>query len=569
MAKVHISKLPCLVSAMGSKPSYDAENLAQFSGNDAALLRAYARNFLRYFIHGSPLFSGPMWKRANLRFAWFCFKTVAFKKDLNLLKAMREEMKNVFEQAWSVCNELDIEAQNRLEAFINTFVSNFPFVDPEENEEIFLPQRINGEWYKVPYKFVKLDISPQRGWLSWLVDGSDKIYAYGLEPINIFLNARPYLLLMGTTYATGQGYYLSLLGNLTPGMSIGENHDLTKVRKWMSDYPDAKISGHSQGGSMAMLVAAQYPESTSYSLNPAMLHKSFLKKFPKFYGDNMNIYIQEKDPVYIFGDVVPNDAHVFLLSQPNGAKASLLKAHACHYLGFPKASVKHVNHPKIDSNTRYFFNDLKYLADLIVNPLLNVSLIYIGLKRKLLNFCNKHADVLRVPLFASLLILCIIFMATGILAPSGMALTAPILYAYGSTAAYAILGVFAFLGSAVAAFILPKLISFVEMITVAAITIAAWTIVAGEILLASLFSGLKALYRAAIHSVLPESNNLSWQGSTNVFFDALGKPSEPTAEFSVDLDQSGSGQRPEGMLPSQTVSEEQEAHKPNSSSLNI
>lgn len=489
--------LPCLV-----RKGAMLEDVAQVSLCSPEYYLINARNALRHLTYGTPLFKGSFFRRSNLKLAWLNFKALILKRDKNLLGALRYELKEVFKQAYLISKQCDSETQDRLEIFIDTLLSNFPFMDPEEGEEVEVPQRINNEWRLINYQFKKIDLSPKTGWWSKWLEEEDRIYAYGLEPKEA--DASPHLLLMGTTYLSGQGSTLSLLGDLTPGKSVGERHDLTELESWVKAHQHIKITGHSQGGTMAMIVAAQYPENTQQAscLNPAALHQATMARLspywhsPRQHQPEIKVYTQVNDPVFIFGDGFLSGTRIFRLGHANSIKSSKLAAHAHHYAGHASATVSEWlgYQTEVNSKKRKFFNDFKAIADRIVSPFLKLNFIYSICKRKILRFCSKHAVALRGFLFVASLAVCLSLLATGVLAPLGFALLLPIVKF--PSVAFSIIFIGFLAASAVSTYLVPKLVSLAAHLTRAAVGLAAACMIGAALVLGSVAAGLNALKRA-------------------------------------------------------------------------
>ncbi len=407
------NSFPCLIN-------FSAELEALPETSSPEYYHVNARNALRHLTYGTPLFKGSIFKWSNLKLAWLNFKAMMFRSDPLLLKALRLEMQNLLWNAYSISSHCDDAAQNRLEIFINTLLSNFPFMDPKDGEMISVPQRINGEWQKVKYQFKKIDLSPKTGWWSWLLEDEDRIYAYGMEPqYPHHENANPHLLLMGTTYFSGQGANLSLLGNLTPGQSVGERHHSDDLDRWIRGHQNILAAGHSQGGTLAMIIAAKYPEHIKEAacLNPAALHQATLAQLsPDWQArrskTEIKVYRQPGDPVFIFGDGFLPGTQFFRVNYPESAQASLFAAHAHHYSGYQSATITEDSEIKIATNKRKFFNDMKAVADKIISPLLILNFIYSVLKRKTLRFCSQQAKLLYPTLFVLALIACVPLMSS-------------------------------------------------------------------------------------------------------------------------------------------------------------
>ena len=202
--------------------------------NDQARYAIHAKNLLQHLTQGafacgkegdvcldSPL-AHPDIRRALLQ-----------ERDPQLLDACRVEMQQIYSNLFNQLNadQVTLEQEKHYELFQKTLLGAYPFLDPAEGEKVFIPQKIDGKWQFIDYQFTRLDISPQSGPLAWVLDKTDRIYAYGLTTNH--LKASSHLLFMGTTYPAGQGAKLADLYNYYPNHSVGEAHDMTAVNQWL------------------------------------------------------------------------------------------------------------------------------------------------------------------------------------------------------------------------------------------------------------------------------------------------------------------------------------------------
>jgi dienelactone hydrolase len=222
------------------------------------------------------------------------------------------QMQFIFNRAWENLQfgQNSIDFSKQYEIFQNQLISSFPFWDPVDGEMISMPQKIGREWQNVEYTFKKIDISPKTGMLASVIRDEDRMYSYVLETKH--RDAQNHLLLMGTTYPSGQGELLAGLENFKPNHSIGEGHDLTGVYEWLESQERKKVNvtGHSKGATMAMLVAAEHPDKIEYAsaLNPAGFHKKTLERLrdgwnqlPTYEKPVIEVFAQEGDPVFAIG----------------------------------------------------------------------------------------------------------------------------------------------------------------------------------------------------------------------------------------------------------------------------
>lgn len=216
--------------------------------------------------------------------------------------------------------------EKQLTAFINNFLSFYSLLEPVTNEKIMLPKKIgSGMWEAVEYQFERIDISPKSGLIAdLLIEERDRIYAYGLIAINHPL-AEPYLLWSGTAFDVGQGVYLSRASVITPGYSMGESHDMSLVSEWINKQKHKVITcGQSQGGVLAMLTAARYPDkiASAHCLSPSALSKHTLARMlpkwcaiPEARRPSISVYTQYQDPIFNLekGFLPGKNTRIFLL----------------------------------------------------------------------------------------------------------------------------------------------------------------------------------------------------------------------------------------------------------------
>ncbi|MBA3660385.1 MAG: hypothetical protein H0W64_01525 [Gammaproteobacteria bacterium] len=363
---------PCLVGRGEAM-----ENLKS-AKNDFQYYHIMARNALRHLTYGTSIYETGLLN-------WTAFKALFITKNPKLLKALRVEMEQIFWRSYEhLSNDvIDPEASARLEIFIKNLLAAYPYMDPEEGEEVYLPKKAeNGKWDYVGFKFNRLDISPQAGLISYLMTDEYRLYAYGLAPLKGGYS--PYLLLMGTQYPGGQGASLNWLHNFTPMKSIGEGHDLKNVQAWLEKHPDTIVSGHSKGGTLAMIVAALYPKYVKEAncLNPAPLTPHTLARLKKIVELKakdkpapVHVYVQMNDPVFLLGKQFSEGSLIYQIGNKDD-HYSLLESHA-HYLAGRKSTII-AAYPENDSKLlqRGFISEMKEVANWAIFPPLYIHLVY-------------------------------------------------------------------------------------------------------------------------------------------------------------------------------------------------
>jgi pimeloyl-ACP methyl ester carboxylesterase len=313
-----------------------------------------ARNLLRHLVRGTEI------KESDCKHS-LAFVQHALEKEKHegLLKSLRVELKNILLRIADrvIPDEKDekqkptsVDEQKNYEILVSNLLAAYPFIDPVEDESIIIPQRKpSGGWKRVEYKINKIDLSPQTGLLSWLLKDKDRIYAYGMAP-KADKEAESQLSLMGTTYTSGQGAWLSGLRNFNPDQSVGEGHDMTNLDKWMKNQAKVKVTGHSQGGTLAMIVAATHHDKVTRAdcLNPTALANATLERLNPAWlklADEkkpaINVYAQQGDPVYPLENGFLKGTRLLRVI-PGSEKSSSLKWYIPKFI--QKATEAHLHH---------------------------------------------------------------------------------------------------------------------------------------------------------------------------------------------------------------------------------
>ena len=363
-----------------------------------------ARNLLRYITRGT-LVSGA----ENTPYA----KSLALiqhaleeEKDPHLLSELRTELKAIIamatEQLINPNKKISPHDEKLYEIFQTNLLAAYPFLDPVHNEVITLPQKIKDEksgeenYVEVQYRIEKIDISPQTGLLSYLLEDCDRIYAYGMVPID-HPHAKCHLSLMGTTYATGQGADLAVLYNFYPKHSVGEAHDTTHLDNWInSQNRKINVVGHSKGATMSMITAARHPTKIARAdaLNPTGLCNATLDrlntswlKLKENQRPMINVYAQHSDPVFplengflkgtqLFRILAESDACSTLKSFIPSFVQKATDAHLQHIAGRASALVIRMNAEKENqSYRREWFSNIKGALNWTLFPILYTSLV--------------------------------------------------------------------------------------------------------------------------------------------------------------------------------------------------
>lgn len=274
-------------------------------------LHRIARNLFRYLYRGTVINGEDNAYKEGLNYVE---KNIHHKREPRFLAILREEMKKMLAAISKQLvqqNNLNNAQEKRLNIFIDGLLSSYALLDPVENEMLQIPQKIDNKWILISYRVNRIDISPhaEDNALTSLVKEEDRIYVYTLTPGKEYSDiVLAGLLFPGTTYPTGQGATLSQIYNYVPGLSVGEGHDLQLVRHWIKNSTRRIwITGHSKGGTMAMIVAAEHPDKIERAecLNPAALCHETLQKLSLNWNrlkpserPAINVYAQLGDIVF-------------------------------------------------------------------------------------------------------------------------------------------------------------------------------------------------------------------------------------------------------------------------------
>lgn len=337
-----------------------------------------ARNGLRHLTYGTPLINSNI-------ISWRAFKSLFLSVDDRLFIALRRETQYVFNNVYEhiVNGDFDEEAFKRAEIFITNFTAIFPFLQLSDGDEFDVPQKIAGVWQKVKYVVERIDISPQTGLLGRLIEDSDRLHAYGFIPVDA--SRRPLLIIKGSTYFADPGASLSWFNDFKLNNSVGEGHDLSLLTLWLQKQPKkVKLYGHSQGGTLAMILAAKTPQYISEvnALNPTALNSNTLQREKlKERWDallceekpKINLFTQEYDPIMYLDNCLLSGTVIHIITAPN-TTLDWLSAHA-HYL----TGREYVNIEKITDIKKYLeinkdFRDVvnlnKRALDFVLHPLM-------------------------------------------------------------------------------------------------------------------------------------------------------------------------------------------------------
>ncbi|QRN04160.1 hypothetical protein GH742_09895 [Legionella sp. MW5194] len=278
-------------------------------------------------------------------------KAVFWSRDQELMRAMRVAFQQGFDHVFHQLQgkQLDPLQQRQAELYISQCLSLLPFSDITPYECFTIPQCINKRWQMVHYKVVPIELTPVSGFKKLFLSEEDRVFAYGLEPIN-HPDASPHLVFMGTTYPAGQGFVsqvnTDLEGFETAGKKLYRNGRDNMVRWLNRQGRKPCVCGTSLGGALSLLLAIDQGDKLCRvdAFNPPGLYKSWLKKsrydrWEDIRKTNKNlkvrVYKQGDDPISKFGEWKEDWDIVHVIpSEVRKKQLNPLTDHAMIYSGY-------------------------------------------------------------------------------------------------------------------------------------------------------------------------------------------------------------------------------------------
>lgn len=328
-----------------------------------------ARNALRILMMGwrvdwSNLLSLPV------------ISAVFLKRDRALTQGMRLAFQQGFHHIFKQLQNAGINPeQNPLEfeqvqLYLSNCLALLPFGDINPYESIAIPQWINGSWHMIEYSVHPIELTRTSGFKSLFIQDQDRVFAYGLEPIQNTM-AQPHLLFMGTTYPAGQGFWSQIKTDLegfeTAGKQLYRNsHE--KIRQWLERQSQkAHVCGISLGGSLSLLLAIHQGEHISRvdALNPPGLYSSWHRSRFDLWDDLQEkplVIVQKNkiDPVSLFGEW-KEDWTVIDVTPPEDKEGpNSTAAHAMNYAGLKDTQFQIVD-TQLDNEERRTRNFIFYI----------------------------------------------------------------------------------------------------------------------------------------------------------------------------------------------------------------
>ena len=326
--------------------------------------RSKARNLLRVLMMGWT----DSWR--NL-LSWQTFNAVVIERNHQLTQAMRyafqQGFEHVFQQlkAREELQPLTELEKNQAHLFINNCIAYLPYADPSPYEYISIPQCIEGKWELVEYKVVPIELTPTSGFKRLFLADHDRVFAYGLEPINN-PKAEPHLAFMGTTYPAGQGFVTTVNTDLEAFETAGKKlyrSGRDNITRWLDQQTrKVHVCGTSLGGALSLLLAIDQGNKLSRvdALNPPGLYlpwrKSRYDHWDEF-DEKPQVIVQKNqdDPVSYFGTWKPEWDIVNVIPPAEKRGPNSVADHALNYAGFSDTQFKGV-HPEKDNQERRIRN---------------------------------------------------------------------------------------------------------------------------------------------------------------------------------------------------------------------
>ena len=298
-------------------------------------------------------------------------RAVLLKRDHELMRHARLAFQEGFiHLQQQLCNrDFSLEQQQQIEFYLSNCLCILPFADLNPYESISIPQYINNTWIMVEYKVAPIELTATQGIEQALLEDNDRVFAYGLSPLQNFL-ATPHLIFMGTTYPAGQGLRSQLRADMNGFQTAGEllyKNSRHRISEWISQQEKKPhVCGLSLGGTLSLLVAIDQGDQISRvdALNPAGLHPHLLRSTHDKWSTlnpKPQVYIQKQgnDPVSRYG-YWKEDWQILHVNPPASKKGpNALADHALNYAGFAETTFTKID-ARQDNHQRRWRNRLIY-----------------------------------------------------------------------------------------------------------------------------------------------------------------------------------------------------------------
>lgn len=334
----------------------------QFESQQPNNIDALARNILRALFMGG----NPEWKKLiTMR----TLNAIFMERDFELAKAFRgafqQGMNNIYDELKDTT--LKPEQINQANAYINTCLMYAGYFESSPFETLNIPQFINNKWEQVKYTISHIKLTANTN------SNSDDIYASCLEPLD--KKAPAIMIVPGTTYPQGQGFFSALEADLEPFKTPGEDlvkKSSAKIKRWLDIQRNkglqTHVTGTSLGGAVALLMSMEFPEEIDkvYALNPPGIY-SFINR-PKKFDEldklqrlpEVNVFLQNNDEVSKFGYLYEK-WNAYRVIPPEDVKSNnVVVDHVVLYTGFKDTQFNPLD--IVEHNKSYKFRNVIWYA---------------------------------------------------------------------------------------------------------------------------------------------------------------------------------------------------------------
>lgn len=299
-----------------------------------------ARNALRVLMMGVA----DSWTQL---ISWPVFKAVFFERNPLFMRAFRAGFQQGFiHLSTQLINQQFTEDQEeQIQLYLSNCLSLLPYADLTPYESIKIPQKIDAQWRLVEYRITPIELTAMNGFQRFFVNDNDRVFAYGLSPINT-LKAQPHLIFMGTTYPAGQGFISQINTDFESFVSVGHSlyqNGKERIYSWLSKQHDkVHVCGTSLGGSLSLLLVMEHAEFIDRVdvLNPPGLHTAWNENQKADVWDTLSIkpkvvvQQQGRDPVSRFG-IWKKEWQIIQVASPKEKRGpNLFFDHFLNYAGF-------------------------------------------------------------------------------------------------------------------------------------------------------------------------------------------------------------------------------------------
>lgn len=266
-----------------------------------------ARNVLRFLIMG--------WSDSWTQFLTTPIAHAVFiKRNHELLRELRLAFQQGFFELFNQLKDkkLTLEQKEQAHLYLSNCIALLPYADLTPYESIKIPQYLSEKWEMVEYQVTPIELTAVTGWRRFFIRDSDRVFAYGLEPL-FQKKAESHLIFMGTTYPAGQGFLSQVNTDLKGFETVGKSlyrSGRKRIQHWLSQQDNTiHVCGISLGGSLSLLLAidaGNYVLSRVDALNPAGLHNAWRKSQYDRWDELCNkpkVVVQKQcnDPISAFG----------------------------------------------------------------------------------------------------------------------------------------------------------------------------------------------------------------------------------------------------------------------------